>query len=163
MRGKSCNFGGLWYDRPVGRNLGCSECVIVRGGVLPRGLPVVTRGIFVVHPRAEDAAVPGWMIIAPVRHVEQWDDLSPREQKELGELIGIVSGALRAATDAEKIYVNVFAEVVAHLHVHVIARTRDVPAEMRGPRIFQTAGADPEAADTIARAVLARLKPRSPR
>lgn len=132
----------------------------MKGGVKPRGMPALTRGVFVVHPRVEDAAVPGWIIIAPVRHVEQWDDLSPREQKELGELIGAVSAALREATDAEKIYVNLFAEVVAHLHVHVIARTRDVPVEMRGPRIFQSAGADPEAADAIAKTVLARLRPR---
>lgn len=132
----------------------------MKGGVLPRGLPPVQRGLFVVHPRAEDAAVPGWMIIAPVRHVEQWDELSPREQKELGELIGVVTSALREVTHAEKIYVNVFAEVVAHLHVHVIARTDDVPVEMRGPRIFQSTGADPAAADAIAEKVLTKLKPR---
>lgn len=145
----------------MAKHLGCSECAIVKGGVLPRGMRAVTRGHFVVHPRGEDAAVPGWMVIAPVRHVEQWDDLSPPDRKELGELIGKVAEALRSATDAEKIYVNVFAEVVAHLHVHVIARAKDLPEEMRGPRIFQVAGADPAAADEIAKVVLARLEPRA--
>lgn len=144
----------------MARNLGCAECAIVKGGILPRGKPALSRGVFVVHPRAEDAAVPGWMIIAPVRHVEQWDDLSPREQTELGTLIGVVTEALRAETDAEKIYVNVFAEVLAHLHVHVIARTAEVPAELRGPRIFLSAGADPEAADDIGERVMARLAKR---
>lgn len=144
----------------MAKNLGCAECTIVRGGILPRGRAVVRRGCFVVHPRDENAAVPGWMIIAPVRHVEQWDDLSPDELAEIGTLIKTVASALRQETEAEKIYVNVFAEVLAHLHVHVIARTADVPAEMRGPRIFQTAGADPKAADAIAERVLTRLRPR---
>lgn len=141
-------------------NLGCPECAIVKGGILPRGNPALTRGVFVVHPRAEDAAVPGWMIVAPVRHVEQWDGLSPREQADLGTLIGQVSEALRAETDAEKVYVSVFAEVLAHLHVHVIARTADVPAEIRGPRIFLSAGADPKAADEVTARVLKRLDAR---
>lgn len=143
----------------MAKNLGCAECAIVKGGILPRGRAVVRRGGFVVHPRGEDAAVPGWMIVAPVRHVEQWDDLSSRELGEIGVLIGKVAAALRRETDAEKIYVNVFAEVLAHLHVHVVARTADVPAERRGPRIFQSAGADPDEADAIADRVLARLKP----
>jgi diadenosine tetraphosphate (Ap4A) HIT family hydrolase len=120
-------------------------------------MPPFVSGELVVHPRAEDAAVPGWFIIAPARHVEQWDELSPREQQELGPLIGRVMEALRAETQAEKIYVSVFAELVAHLHVHLIARTADVPPESRGPRIFLAAGADPVRTDAIAKGVLARL------
>lgn len=145
-------------------HLGCPECAIVKGGTLPRGKPAITRGTFIVHPRVEDAAVPGWMIIAPVRHVEQWDDLSPQEQGDLGTLIGQVTEALRAETAAEKVYVNVFAEVLAHLHVHVIARTADVPAEMRGPRIFLSPGSGPgvgsDAANEITERVMKRLEER---
>lgn len=129
----------------------------MKGGILPRGKAVLTLGSFVVHPRTEDAAVPGWMILAPTRHVEQWDELSHGEVAEIGGLISKVAAALRKETTAEKIYVNVFAEVLAHLHVHVIARTADVPPEMRGPRIFQSTGADPAAADAIGERVLAAL------
>lgn len=144
----------------MGQNLGCPECAIVKGGVLPRGKAALRLGRFVVHPRAEEAAVPGWMILAPARHVEQWDDLSAEELAEIGTLIKNVAAALRQETEAEKVYVNVFAEVLAHLHVHVIARTADVPPEVRGPKIFLSTGADPEAADAIGERVLARLQPR---
>lgn len=131
----------------------------MKGVVLPRGQAVVRRGRFVVHPRArsDEGAVPGWMVIAPARHVEQWDGLTAREARELGELIRTVAAALRRETGAVKVYVSVFAEVLAHLHVHVIARTAGVPRDRRGARIFLSAGADPAAADTLAKRVLARL------
>ena len=141
------------------KKLGCPECAIIRGGLDPRGIAPVGRGVFVVHPRDEDAAVPGWIVVAPVRHVEQWDELSPRELAEIGPLLAKVTAALRAETGAEKIYVSVFAEVLAHLHVHVIARTKDVPVESRGPRIFlSSTQAESVEATRIGTRVLERLR-----
>lgn len=139
---------------------GCLECRIVKGGERPHDLAPFARGRFVVHPRGDDAGVPGWMIVAPMRHVEQWDDLTARELSEIGPLIADVTAALRAETAAEKVYVSVFAEMLAHLHVHVIARTADVPPDARGPRVFLSRGAPPAEAARIGAGVLGRLAPR---
>lgn len=139
---------------------GCLECAIVKGGERPHGLSALARGRFLVHPRGDAAGVPGWMIVSPLRHVEQWDELTPRELEEVGPLIAKVAAALRAETGAEKVYVSVFAELLAHLHVHVIARTSDVPPDARGPLVFLSHGADPAESARIGARVLARLAPR---
>ena len=138
---------------------GCEECAIVSGKLVPRGEAPVVRDVFVIHPRPDDGAVPGWIIVAPQRHVEQIDQLSPRELTALGPLLGEVAAALRAETGAEKVYVSIFAEILAHLHVHVIARTGDIPADQRGPRVFlTTAPADTGKSTETGRRVLARLR-----
>jgi diadenosine tetraphosphate (Ap4A) HIT family hydrolase len=78
-------------------------------------------------------------VVAPARHVEQIDALTPDEQRGLGPLLAEVAAALRAATPCEKVYVSIFAELLPHLHVHVIARPPGLPEEERGPRLFASA------------------------
>lgn len=129
----------------------CPECAIVQGAA-PGGAPVLRRGPFVVHARPEPSPVPGWLVVAPVRHVEQVDALGPDEQCALGPLLAEVAAALRAETPCEKVYVSVFAEVLPHLHLHVIARPPGLPAQERGPRLF----ASERRADEAGRAELAR-------
>ena len=140
----------------------CPECAIVRGGAAPGGAPVLRRGPFVVHPRPEPSPVPGWFVVAPVRHVEQVDALGPDEQRALGPLLADLAAALRAETPCEKVYVSVFAEVLPHLHVHVIARPPGLPADERGPRLFASERRADEAERAgLARRVHARLAPHS--
>ena len=97
----------------------CPECAIVQGAA-PGGAPVLRRGPFVIHARPEPSPVPGWLVVAPVRHVEQVDALVPDEQRALGPLLAEVAAALRAETPCEKVYLSAFAEVLPHLHLHVI-------------------------------------------
>jgi len=108
----------------------CAECELVA-----KQAPL-QRGTFVLHPRIGRGAVPGWWVICPARHVEQYDDLSREEQAHLGQLIGELSAALRASTPTAKIYVSIFAEVLPHLHVHVVARPPELPEAERGPAVF---------------------------
>jgi diadenosine tetraphosphate (Ap4A) HIT family hydrolase len=114
----------------------CPECAVVRTGALPNGERVLARGRFVVHPLPEPSPVPGWLVVAPRRHVEQVDGLDAGEQRALGPLLAEVAAAVRAETGCERVYLSVFAEVLPHLHVHVIARPKDLPPEERGPRVF---------------------------
>ena len=114
----------------------CPECALARRGETPTGAPVLRRGPFVVHARPEPSPVPGWLVVAPVRHVEQVDELTPDELARLAPLVAEVAAALRAETACAKVYVSVFAEVLPHLHVHVVARPPDLPEEERGPRLF---------------------------
>jgi diadenosine tetraphosphate (Ap4A) HIT family hydrolase len=103
------------------------------------------------------------MIVAPVRHVEHIDALRHEELVGLGPLLAELAAALRAETPCEKVYVSVFAEVLPHLHVHVIARPPGMPAEERGPRLMEArARADEGEARAVAERVLARLASPAP-
>jgi diadenosine tetraphosphate (Ap4A) HIT family hydrolase len=136
----------------------CPECDLVRAGTTPLGAPVLRRGPFVVHARPEPIPVPGWLFVAPVRHVEQIDQLDAGERAALGPLVSEVAAALRAETPCAKVYVTVFAEVLHHCHVHVVARPPDLPEGERGPRLFASERrADPAEALRIAERVHARL------
>ncbi len=138
--------------------MGCPECGLVGAGRTPLGAPVLRRGPFVVHARPEPSPVPGWLFVAPIRHVEQIDDLDAGERAALGPLLAEVAAALRAETPCAKVYLSIFAEVLHHCHVHVVARPPDHPAAERGPRLFASEPrADPAAALAIARRVHARL------
>jgi diadenosine tetraphosphate (Ap4A) HIT family hydrolase len=117
---------------------------------------MLRRGPFVVHAIPEGGPVPGWLVVAPARHVEQIDALRAEELSLLGPLLARVAAALRAETSCEKVYVSIFAEVLPHLHVHVIARPPGWAAAEAGPRLF-LAGGRAEGAEALTRRVLARL------
>lgn len=142
---------------------GCPQCRVASGEVLPRGLAALRRGGFLVHPKLEAPPVPGWFIVAPARHVEQVDDLTPEELQELGPLVATTSRALRAETPCARVYVCVFAELLPHFHVHVIARPPELPEDARGPSLFLAQGtrdADPDL--SVTRRVLLRLEGQEP-
>ncbi len=121
-------------------------------------MPSLRLGRFAVHPKLEPPPVPGWLVVAPRRHVEQWDELDARELAELGPLVSRVATALRACTPTAKVYVSVFAEMLPHFHVHVVARPPELAAEERGARLFLSEGRvrDAEGAELFRR-VSARL------
>ena len=122
-------------------------------------VPVSRRGPLVVHASLLPGAVPGWMVVAPLRHVEAIDALTREEQAALMPLVAQVAAALREETATEKVYVAVFSEVVPHVHVHVIARPPDLPPADRGPRIFGAAPpVEARQAQDVAGRVLARLE-----
>jgi diadenosine tetraphosphate (Ap4A) HIT family hydrolase len=132
----------------------CAECAALRPGSAVR---VVRRGTLVVHGRLEPGGVPGWMVVAPERHVESLDALTAAEQAVLMPLVAEVTVALRAETPCEKAYVAVFSEVLPHLHFHVIARPPGLPEEDRGPRVFAAPPVASRDAEDVTRRVLARL------
>jgi diadenosine tetraphosphate (Ap4A) HIT family hydrolase len=112
-----------------------------------------------VHPKLEPGGVPGWMVVAPLRHVEAVDALTSEEQAALIPLVAQVAAALRLETPAEKVYVAAFAERLPHFHVHVIARPPDLPEADRGPSVFALAPpVDSQRSDEVGRRVLARLE-----
>ena len=85
-----------------------------------------------------NSSLEGWLILAPLRHVNSLDELTPDEAVELGRLLRQASIALKSVVGCEKTYVMLFAEAegFAHLHVHVVPRMHDQPDERKGPAIF---------------------------
>lgn len=80
----------------------------------------------------------GWLVIVLRRHEEALHELSPAEWAELGILQQRAAMQMHCALDCEKEYVMGLAEVVGfqHIHFHVVAKLRDLPAELTGTRIF---------------------------
>jgi diadenosine tetraphosphate (Ap4A) HIT family hydrolase len=137
---------------------GCIECRIASGQEKPSGLAPLRRGPFLVHPRPDPSPLAGWFIVAPARHVEQIDALDAAEAAVLGPLLTEVAAALRAETPCEKVYVSLFAEVVPHVHVHVIARPPGLAPDARGARVFLAEpAAHPAEVAALARRVIFRL------
>lgn len=94
----------------------------------------------VVH--AYGTSIEGWLVLVVRRHIASVAELTDSEAAELGPLIRDVSAALRLVVGCQKTYVAQFAEDPAHphVHVHVIPRYADQPADLRGPRVFSQLG-----------------------
>ena len=90
----------------------------------------------VVH--AFNSTLPGWLVIVPTRHLTAFTELTPDAADELGGLVRRVSLALERVTACVKTYLMQFSEAdgFSHLHLHLVPRMPDQPAELKGPRVF---------------------------
>jgi len=106
----------------------------------PRERVLVTDHWRVVH--AFDTSLPGWLVVLPRRHVLSLSELEPAAAAALGPLLTDLTAALEQVTGCVKTYVILLAEAegFAHLHLHVVPRMSDQPADERGPRIFARLG-----------------------
>ena len=72
----------------------------------------------------KDASYP-WLLLVPRRHqAVEITDLDTIEQAQLMSEIAHASRTLKTLTDCDKINVAALGNVVAQLHVHIIARSR---------------------------------------
>ena len=108
-----------------------------------------------------NSSLPGWLILAPLRHILSLDELTVEEALTLGDLLRKASVALKSVTGCQKTYVMLFAEAdgFAHLHIHVVPRMADQPDDRRGPDVFgyleDGHALPPERRDEVARALVA--------
>lgn len=76
----------------------------------------------------KDAAYP-WLILVPDRpNLVELFDLDPADRARLSEEIARAAQTLKRLTGADKINVGALGNVVAQLHIHVVARFRSDPA-----------------------------------
>jgi diadenosine tetraphosphate (Ap4A) HIT family hydrolase len=85
-----------------------------------------------------NAALAGWLVVLPRRHVTAVDELEEAETVELGPLLRALTAGLRATVGCQKTYVMLFAEQegFGHVHLHVVPRMADLPADHQGPGVF---------------------------
>jgi diadenosine tetraphosphate (Ap4A) HIT family hydrolase len=110
------------------------------GDLPPREEIEVSGGWRVAH--AFGTALPGWLVVAPTRHVTALHELAPEDASNLGGVLHRASRALCEVLGCEKAYIVFFAEAAgfAHLHVHVIPRMSWFTPAQRGPGVFSMLG-----------------------
>lgn len=82
------------------------------------------------------APVAGFAYLEPLRHIPHVTDLDGEEALTLGPTLARVTATLRRAADAEVVYVNIFGERHAHLHLN-IAPHRTGDALTGGPGMLR--------------------------
>lgn len=123
------------------------DCYPCRTGALPdpplRERILTTRDWRVAH--AFNSTVPGWLVLVPHRHIGAFADLTADEAAGLGPLVRRLSIALTSVTGCVKTYLMQFSEQegFAHLHLHLVPRAVDQPAEATGPRVLSLLSQDP--------------------
>lgn len=107
----------------------------------------------------KDANYP-WLILVPRRpHVTELIDLPDHEQIQLTGEIAVASHALKAVTACDKLNIATIGNVVAQLHIHVVARRRDDkawPKPVWGATL--PAAYDPDRRDALTAALRRALK-----
>jgi diadenosine tetraphosphate (Ap4A) HIT family hydrolase len=149
----------------------CLSCDVVRGIIQSPGGLILGTDLWQLTHAIDPVPVVGWLILQPVRHAESFAKLTDAEAAEFGPLARRASAAVTEALALIKVYMAMFMEArgFAHLHVHLIPRFADMPADRRGPDAFgwmrDAAGAPDrderlEKASVLARTLAARLQGR---
>jgi diadenosine tetraphosphate (Ap4A) HIT family hydrolase len=142
-------------------NIGsCRTCRSISGEdpISPGGR--IAEGSSWIVEHAYPTSLRGWVVIVLRRHAEALHELTPEEFTELATLQDAVAGALRAETGCVKEYVACFAEAegFSHLHLHVIPRGADIPADLVGPKVFGYLGAEGALDEAVVIETSARLR-----
>ena len=66
----------------------------------------------------------GFSYLEPKRHIAHITDLDGPEAATFGPVLARCTAALKAATDAELVYIYVFGDAIPHLHVHLAPHRR---------------------------------------
>ena len=80
--------------------------------------------------------VPGWLFLELRRHAEGPMAMQHQEAAELGPLLVLLTGAVQAATGAERVYIVAFGELHPHFHVALLPRMPSAPPDEVGPALF---------------------------
>jgi diadenosine tetraphosphate (Ap4A) HIT family hydrolase len=117
-----------------------SECRICELNATIAAQPSAERAHMEQHWRVAHAwsALPGWLIVTPLRHVTTLADLTAEEAATLGPLLADTSAALTEVVGCDRTYVVLFAEQegFGHVHFHVVPRMADLPPEHRSVNVF---------------------------
>lgn len=122
-----------------------TECLSCRENADLAGLParklIGADGSWrVAH--ASGTALPGWLVLVPLRHVTSLSELTDAEARGLGIWQVRASRALHEVTGCAKTYLGQFAEARGfhHVHLHLMPRQPDLAPDLLGPKIFSLLG-----------------------
>lgn len=148
----------------------CVACRATRGEIVAPGGALYDDGLWRLEHTFEPLPMVGWLVLKPLRHVENVADLTPDEAAALGPLLRRIVAAMNETVSPAKVYAALFAEAVAHLHIHLIPRAPGLSDALRGPNVFQLLSAasrsganqgDSAEARRVALAIKQRLEARA--
>src|SRR5271168_3429222 len=73
-----------------------------------------------------DCDVPGYFVLQPRQSATVFEQLSIEARQKLGPAIARLEAVIRAATQAEHIYILRFSEGLASVHFHLFPRTAEL-------------------------------------
>lgn len=116
----------------------CLTCLNIAGERRISPGPLIYEGQYWIVDHAYPTTHLGWLVILPKRHIEALHELSKAEFHELAEIEYKIVQAMHADSSILKEYMMCFAEGEGfhHVHIHVVPRPLDLPAELKGPRVF---------------------------
>ena len=108
--------------------------------------PFIYKGTHWVVDHAYPTTHLGWLVVLPRRHVEALHELTREEFQELAEIEYRLVQVMRMDSAVQKEYLMCFAEGEGfhHVHFHVVPKPADLPAELKGPRVFAFLTVDKE-------------------
>ncbi len=122
----------------------CLVCREHSGDVaLPGGFLLDNRHVVAFHcPPLPDHERPylGYLFVTSRRHVPSFAELASIEAAAMGEAIGVASAALKSE-GAERVYLATIGHGASHLHVHLIPRWPETPADIPWMRVDEWEGA----------------------
>ncbi len=135
----------------------CVVCHEIAGTIaLPGGALVTSEYTVAFHIpalRGPDVYY-GHLLVVPKRHVADFAGLEEREAAEIGVSIGQCSHALKGV-GSDRVYVATVGHGIDHLHVHLLPRWPETPADVAWHAVDEWPGARrvtaEQAADVVAR------------
>ena len=130
----------------------CTTCRAIAGEVVLTNGPRLEVDEYWRVEHCHPVAIEGWLVLVLRRHARSLHELTELESAALGHWLSVLPKALHAVTGSELEYVMQFAEGDGfhHVHVHLVARAPEWPADWRGPRVFAAFGVDdPVSADRV--------------
>jgi diadenosine tetraphosphate (Ap4A) HIT family hydrolase len=116
----------------------CYTCRSISGEDRISPGPAIYEGHYWLLEHAYPTRLKGWLVIVLKCHAEALHELTREEFTELGELQTLAVRLLHETLDTAKEYSVCFAEKEGfqHIHFHIVARSRDLPDELKGTQIF---------------------------
>jgi diadenosine tetraphosphate (Ap4A) HIT family hydrolase len=117
----------------------CLSCRSISGEKRISPGPIIYEGTYWLVDHAYPTSHLGWLVIVLKRHAEALHELSREEFAELAEIQYKLAQVMRQDPHVEKEYLACFAESpgFSHIHIHFVPRPKNLPAELKGPAVFE--------------------------
>ena len=122
----------------------CYSCLSLSGEKRISPGPIIAESSFWVVEHAYPTSLKGWLVIVLKRHAEALHELSQEEFAELAQIQYRLAQILGQYAQTEKEYMLCLAEAehFHHIHIHFVARSKDLPLEAQGQRVFSQLNTD---------------------
>jgi diadenosine tetraphosphate (Ap4A) HIT family hydrolase len=110
-----------------GSTTGCLSCNTVSGIVRPPGGIIYENSHWIVFLGAGSLSVPqGYIVLR--RHCEEMSELTSEESCSLGTVMRSTTQVFLSVLKPARVHLGLYAEVVRHIHWHVVPRLSNMPA-----------------------------------